>query len=401
VRSFLHALAACPVAAVFLVAAPLHAQQKCSALPGPQIVVQSGDTQEPMLKTLGQKLRNSTVRPLTILYNLNGTCTVTENMYAGMPLYANPNYIPSTAEMPAWDPTQPSPTCTLDDPSTGVPIDVGIAATFPTSCDLGSTPAGLGLIRGPIQAYAFIVPKASDQQAILAEEAYFVFGFGNVDMLTPWNNDQFMFIRPPTKSTVLTLAAAIGVPANQWNGQAINASDDLMTAVATSPNPEPTIGILGSEIYDANRSAITELAFRAYEQHHAYLPDSTTTSFDKRNLRDGHYTPWAPTVYITAVDNTNTPTNSDVAYLIDLVLGEATTDINGLDTVIYVGLTPDCAMGVTRSYEGGPLSIYSPTAPCDCYFEASVPNGSTHCMTCTDSATCGSGACRYGYCEPR
>jgi hypothetical protein len=377
-----------------------HAQVPCSELPGPQIVIQSGDTQEPLLKTLGQKLRNSTSRPLTILYNLNGTCTVTENMYAGLKLYAYPSYVPSAEEMPGWDPTQVTPTCTIDTQA-GVPIDLGIAATFPSSCDLGATPPGLGLTVGPIQAYAFITPKASNAVAIPAEEAYLVFGFGDADMLTPWNNEQFMFIRPPTKSTVLTLAAMIEVPAQLWKGQAINESDDVMTAVATSANPAATIGILGSEIYDANRPVITELAFRAYGQHHAYLPDSSTNSFDKRNLRDGHFAAWAPTVYITAVDASGQPTSSDAAYVIDLILGQSIpgSDIDGLGTIISVGLTPDCAMGVTRSEEGGPLSLYSPAAPCDCYFESKVPAGGTSCMACTESSTCGKGVCRYGYCE--
>jgi hypothetical protein len=383
-----------------MLAAPSVRAQQCSDLPGPQIVIQSGDTQEPLLKTLGQKLRNSTKRPLTILYNLNGTCTVTEDMYAGIKLQAYPSYIPSVAEMPGWDPTQPAPTCTIDTVN-GVSIDVGIAATFPESCGLGGPPSPLGFIRGPIQAYAFITPKASDALAIPAEEAYLVFGFGDTDMLSPWNNEQFMFIRPPSKSTVLTLAAAIQVPAEKWRGQAINASDDVMTAVASSSSPEATIGILGSEIYDANRSVITELAFRAFGQHHAYLPDSRSGSFDKKNLRDGHYMPWAPTVYIAAVDGTNRPTNPDVAYLVDLVLGNAIagSDVDGVGAVVSVGLTPDCAMEVTRSQEGGPLSLYSPAQPCGCFFEANVPGGSTSCTECSGSTTCGGGVCRFGYCE--
>jgi hypothetical protein len=153
------------------------AQVACNTLPSPQIVIQSGDTQEPLLKALGQKLRNSTMMPMTILYNLTGTCTITGNLIAGTKLTVNPNYIPSSTEMPSWDPTQPSPTCTIDTVA-GVPIDVGIAATFPESCNLGAFPAPLGEIRGPVQAYGFVVPKASDQQAIIAEEGYFVFGFG-------------------------------------------------------------------------------------------------------------------------------------------------------------------------------------------------------------------------------
>jgi hypothetical protein len=213
----------------------------------------------------------------------------------------------------------------------------------------------------------------------------------------------FMFIRPSTKSTILTMAAAVNVPAAKWKGQALDKSAMVLSSVATSTNAEATIGILGVEVYDANRSMITELAFQAYTQRHGYLPDSSASVFDKQNLRDGHYVPWAPTVYVTAVDSSGSPTNPNVKYLTDLVLGNPVTgtDVDGLGTVVAKGLTPDCAMQVTRSNEGGDLSLYTPAAPCTCYFDAKVPSGSTSCMQCTDSSTCGGGSCRHGYCEAR
>ena len=63
-----------------------------------------------------------------------------------------------------------------------------------------------------MQPYVFIVPEASTQHYITAEQAYFVFGFGNAGQAAPWTDENFMFIRTPTKSTLLTLAATIGVP---------------------------------------------------------------------------------------------------------------------------------------------------------------------------------------------
>jgi hypothetical protein len=211
----------------------------------------------------------------------------------------------------------------------------------------------------------------------------------------------FMFIRPPTKSTILTMAAAINVPAAKWKGVAENMTSQVITAVSTSATPEATIGILGIEDYDGNRSTLTSLAFQAYKQHHAYLPDSIAGSFDKKNLRDGHYFPWAPTVYVTAVNASNSPINAGVKYLTDLVLGNpiAGTDVDGLGTVISKSLVPDCAMKVNRTVEGGDFSLYTPAAACSCYFDSKVPNGSTSCTTCTDSSTCGGGTCVHGYCE--
>jgi len=56
---------------------------------------------------------------------------------------------------------------------------------------------------------------------------------------------------------------------------------------------------------------------------------------------------------------------------------------------------PDCAMGVNRSFEGGPLTLYRPTESCTCKYESLVDTSS--CATCTTSCT--TGVCRNGFCE--
>jgi hypothetical protein len=396
-------LAAATAAACTLLAGErVAAAGNCSALPNP-IVIESGDTQEPLLKTLGQKLRNSASAPMTVAYFLAGSCTLIDDMYNARKLTVNLSYIPSTAEDPTWTPAKPSPTCTMDVVG-GMPVDVAISATFVSSCTQAAPPSPLGLVQGPIQSYAFIVPKASTQQIITAEEAYFTFGFGATGQVNPWTDELYMFIRPATKSTILTIAAAIGVPAAKWKGQRKNASAEVLNNVALSTNPDKTIGIIGSEVYDANRGEVTELAYRAYGQKHGFLPDSSVASFDKKNLRDGHYTMWAPTVYITAVDGTNTPTGANAKTFIDLVLGNPTpsvTDVDGLAAVVSKGLVPDCAMKVKRASEGADLSLYSPAQPCGCFYEASVPQGTSACTKCTDTTPCGTGQCRHGYCEAK
>jgi len=401
-------------AAGMLVASEARAQNSpaCSSLPGTVVYLESGDTQENLLKVIGRQLRDSA--NITLAFALTGSCAITSDMYSHASLVggATLDYIPSTAENPTWDPTQPESNCIAD--MNGDPIDLGIAALFVESCGLGGPPAGsnLALVRGPEQAYAFIVPTASDQAAIWAEEAYCAFGFGNENLLMPWDQQSLMFIRPPSKSTLVAIADNIGVAPNRWHGVPENASTDVVSAVAFSPNPEPTIGILGAEVYDADRGmGIKTLAYRAYGQYHAYYPDSTSTSFDKKNVRDGHYTLWSPTEYITPVDATGTPVNPAVAYLEDLVLGvpnatspEGGAPIDGLADVVQVGLIPDCAMQVTRSGDGAPLSLYSPTEPCGCFFESKVPGAQgapTGCTTCTSDATCNGGKCRHGFCEDR
>ncbi len=262
------------------------------------------------------------------------------------------------------------------------------------------------------------MPTASSQTAIWAEEAYYAFGFGNANPLAPqynpWNNANFMFIRPSTKSTLVATAKNIDVPPNKWKGVSEAASTDVVNAVTHSSMPEPTIGILGAEVYDADRGmGIKTLAYQAFGQSGAFYPDSTSTSFDKQNIRDGHYTLWSPTVYITKVaDGGTVPVNPAVAYVTDLVLGnppasppDGGTPIDGLADVVKVGLIPECAMQVTRSTDGGDLSLFTPPASCDCYYLSKVPGATgtpAGCTGCAQAADCSDagGACNHGFCEP-
>lgn len=371
----------------------------CSTLPNP-VYIQNGDTQEPLLKALGQKLRNAQANPVTLIYKNAGSCTNIDAMYKGTKLTTNPSYIPSQTEDPTWDSTKPSPQCTIS--PNGQALDLAISALFVSSCDPSKPPANIGLFQGPVQPYLFVVPEASSQKAITAEEAYFTFGFGAAGNVEPWTDESLLFIRPTTKSTLLTMAASIGVPAAKWKGVSKDTSSAVVTSVATSPTPEKTLGILGAELYDAQRATLNVLAFQAYKQKHAYFPDSTATSFDKRNVRDGHYTIWSPTVYLAPVDGNGTIVNPRTRYVVDLVLSKTVSpapDFDPLATVIAKGLVPDCAMKVTRSFEAGDLSNYAPAEPCGCYYESKVGMASASCKACTMDNPCGAGTCRYGYCE--
>jgi hypothetical protein len=312
-------------------------------------------------------------------------------------------YVPSTVEDPAWTPALPALACNVD-PVAGVPIEVAIAATFVDSCNLGPPPAGIGLINGPIQAYLWAVPEDSPQEALTAEEGYFVFGWGAAGEVDPWADEMQMFIRTPTKSTLLTTMAALGVPVSKAKGIQYDKSSDVVNALLMTTTPDVAIGILGAEIYDKNRDTLEALAFRAFKQKYAYFPDSTRTATDKQNLRDGHYTVWSPTVYMTAVDGNGQPTNARADYLIDLVLGNPLSPVpvpafDSLETVIAQGIIPDCAMKVSREFEGGDLSLYDPPEPCHCYYESKVNALGPNCTECMNDNTCGGGKCRHGYCE--
>lgn len=388
----------------------------CSSLVSsstPTLWLQIGDTQEPLIKLLGRDLANSTTNKMTIVYITAGSCANVPAIYNGTPkLTGNMNYIP-----PGYDGTSTPPVCT-NDIAGGHVIDVANAALFTSTCGF-TKPNTVTEQQGPVQAYALVVPNGSSQTSITAEEAYFVFGFGNNDGFgastpnSPWNDETQMFIRTSTKSTLLTWIAMLSTKgdtsrtftAAKFKGVPLAQSAQVESGVQGASPAEKGIGLLGAEVFDANRSLVKELAFRWFGQKHAWLPDSNSASFDKRNLRDGHYAPWSPTYWLQVVDpNTNAPVNANADFLINMILGKQTLDTAvPLDEVIKVGLVPSCAMQVTRDFEAGPLKPFAPTPSCTCYYEAHVTNGSSSCATCsTANPTCpGAGVCRNNFCEAR
>jgi hypothetical protein len=349
-------------------------------------------------------------------------------------------YIPSTAENATWTPSMPEATCTTG-PATPTP-DLGIAALFPSSCASFTPPSGTTVTQfiGPTQAYTFIVPtnEFATQTSISAEEAYYAFGFGAQNPVTigagqtqEWNIPTQFYLRPATKSTLVSTAINIHLTATQMtdvladggtaDGRLLEASstDALNATIAASTNtPQQGIGILGDEVYDSARGmGVNVLAFQTFGQNHAYFPDSTQTAFDKQNIRDGHYTLWSPDVYL-APATSGVANNPTVQYLLDIILGNpgATTPDGGTpieDAIAItagVGLTPSCAMQVTRAADGADLTANPrfSTAPCTCKFLASIPGATSSslpasCTTCTTSADCtdagGVVGCFNGYCE--
>jgi hypothetical protein len=193
-------------------------------------------------------------------------------------------------------------------------------------------------------------------------------------------------------------------------GQQINLSPDVATKVATSTSPEQTIGILGSEILDSgnNRANLKALAFQAAGQANGFLPDATATAFDKRSVREGHYAAWAHVFYLTKVaaldGGAAQPVHAGAKLVIDILTNSTNDAIpSGLDPVTLVankGLVPLCAMTVTRSSEGGNLSLFAPPDPCGCYYESKVGTPPAACLACTAATPCAAGTtCRHGFCE--
>jgi hypothetical protein len=355
-------------------------------LPNPIYIIGSSAA-KPYMAALGQALAGTT----TIVYQAPGSCNGPDAIFNGTLMTGTASY---------WDSTGTLQTCNID-PVTGVTADVGTSDVFSTSCaGFGAPPAGVGDFFGPNQVMNFVVPSASSQTMISAQGAYFVYGFGMAGMVSPWNNDSFIFQRSSTSGTQSMIAAAIQVPSTKWKGAMNATSGAMLTSVTMSTNPGATIGILSSDVADVNRSTLKILAYQHFGQDCAWLPDSSSTAFDKKNVRDGHYPLWGPLHFFAKVGANNVPSNPKVATFLGYFSNpsSAPTGVNMVQVEIKAHTVPACAMSVARTTEVGPVTAATPT--CGCFFDFTA-TGSTTCTACTSDASCtgSSTHCRYGYCE--
>jgi ABC-type phosphate transport system substrate-binding protein len=312
-----------------------------------------------------------------------------------------------------WDATGTLVTCTLP---TGTKADFGVSDVFYPSCSSAATPlpAGFADTQGPIQPMVFVVPRTSMQKGLVAEEGYFVFGFGGATGKTvaPWTDMASLFIRDAGSGTQQMTARGVGLASGDLmkgtNAGANGAgSGGVVTALkganASTATAEKAIGILGADVYDGARADLKALFFQGFKQTHGYLPDSTATALDKRNVRDGKYVIWGPSHFFAAVGADSKPTNAKVKDLFDYITGtKALSAGDFLDYIITGKYIPNCAMKVKRTAELGAVSAYTPEpgAACGCYMEEKLAAGSSKCTKCSPDGACAAGKkCSHGYCE--
>jgi hypothetical protein len=385
---------ACLAASVLLVAAKEASAADCSTFTKPTYITGSSAA-KPFVAALGKALSGT----VTLVYKGQGSCNGPDAIINGTKMTGTASY---------WDAAGTETSCTLD--TAGQVADIGASDVFATSCDflgITSLPATVGDFFGPNQVMNFVVPTASSQKSISAEAAYLTFGLGAAGEAAPWTDEAFLFIRNQTSGTQQMLSRAIKVPANKWKGVDSGGSGAVLTKVTSSTSPEKTLGILASDVADANRDKMNILAFKAFGQTCGYLPDSTATSFDKANVRDGHYPVWGPLHFFAKIDATSKkPTLEEAKNFIGYFDGSVATPtgVNLMDLEITSHTIPQCAMHVKRSSELGALASFQPDVPCGCYFEKKATGTApTSCTTCTDDGGC-TGAlkhCRFGYCEAK
>jgi hypothetical protein len=346
---------------------------------------------QPLLRTLGTAW-SAAQAPATLIVQLVASCQAWSAFVGASLMTGTASY---------WDATGTQQSCTL--PVAGQSADVALSDDSIGSCPAlpATPPAGIGDFPGPIQAMGFVVPTTSMQLSISAQAAYFVFGFGASGQASPWTMTSAIFQTGSSSGPVVMVGAGIGVPPTKWQGTSVSSSAGLVMDVAGSSSPQNAIGVAPVALAQAAGYGVTLLPYQHTGQSCGWLPDSTSSALDKRNVRDGHYPLWGPLHAIAAVNGSGTPTDAAAAQLISVLQGTTappgTSDIVTLDARSDV--VPLCAMRVQRTTEMGPMSPYHPAQPCGCDFEA-MATGATSCTVCSNSTTCPSGsACSYGYCE--
>lgn len=350
-----------------------------------------GSAQKPLFAKVATALAKASP-PETFIYQAPGACFGVNAIISGTKLTGTASY---------WDASGTEQTCDL--PLVGQTADVGASGVFATECPgVDALPPDVGDFPGPIQPFTFIVAKASSETTISAAAGYFAYGFGVQGEASPWIDEANLIKRDANSAAAIIVALAIKVPVEKLKGVDAGSNNNTVTLISMSQKPQNTLGFVSGEVAEANAGKVNVLAFQAYDQSCGYWPSSSATSFDKVNVRDGHYALWAPSHFYAKVDGAGKPVNDGAkriaGYFSGSLAAPAGVDIPKIS--IQTGTIPDCAMQVKRSADMGPMSSYAPEAPCGCYFDA-VATGQSSCQACAADGECGAAApkCRYGYCE--
>jgi hypothetical protein len=371
----------------------------CELSDKPTVYVVGSSAAKPFLAALGRALRGNS-EPINVVYQSQGSCVGVDDVLNGKTIAGNATQ---------WDPSSPNVnnevTCRIAAPT--VP-DIAISDVFAQTCFSlpNGLPPSVGEFFGPVQTMTFVVPTASRERSISAEAAYVAYGFGADSNLEPWTNPAVLLRRNTGSGTQALVATALGMPPSALKGVDTGSSTAMITKVASSTSPLATLGILAdTDITETVSLSIRVLAYQHYGQTCGYLPDSSSGSKDKKNVRDGHYALWGPLHLLSPADpSTGFARNVSARRLISYISG-TTEPPAGLDLIqveAVNNLVPTCAMNVTRTREMGAYGVRPTTVvPCGCQFERTA-TGATSCQTCTTAADCPSKAptCSRGYCEP-
>jgi ABC-type phosphate transport system substrate-binding protein len=374
-------------------AGQVHADD-CSTLQNP-VYVAGSSAAKPFIARVAAELRQQS-SPITVVYQSKGSCDGV-NYFAT----ATPGTMTGVGVIFDNDAKDIAGGCTLTDNTVGI----GVSDVYAASCGVSSLPSDVKDFYGPIQAMTFVAPMASSQTVISAEAAYLVYGFGNDSEVSPWTDDTKIEQRSATSGTQQMISAFIKVPAAKFKGHANAGSGDLVTSLAasaTAGNADKALGILATDVADKQRSTLKVLGYQHYGQTCAYWPDSTTTSFDKANVRDGHYPIWGP-LHMLARTSGGEVADVNAKKVIDYLAGvETPTGFDLIQVEAKGGVVPECAMRVARNNDGAELMSFMPAKSCTCKFVKEATGAApADCKSCEKNEDCPSSApvCNYNFCE--
>ena len=363
----------------------------CSTLPSPVYVIGSSGLVG-LVAELGQLTADV---PITVVFasarSCDGAKAVIENETASELGVATASY---------WDDTGTAHNCQIDQASEYA--DIGLGQLFADAClSLPQGTPGVGDFLGPVTPVDIVVPTASTQTSISGEALYYTIGFGN-GAVAPWTDPNDVFFNPGS-GPQYDVSLAIGVPVSGWKGTSVSSAAENIAKVGTCPDPEKALGEIGANLVEAaaNTPTIKALAYQDFGESCGYYANATPTSFEKQNVRDGHYPLWGFSHMFTKVNPQNVPLNPNAATIVSYFTGnEPTPTGDFLKFVISDHLVPVCAMRVTRVSEMGRLSSFAPSSSCGCYFD-SLTTGSSKCQVCAANSDCPVTApfCNLGYCE--
>jgi hypothetical protein len=290
--------------------------------------------------------------------------------------------------------------CTLD--PEGKTVDIGVSNLYSTVCSPGYVAGGaVAGYLGPIVTFGFTVPAGSQQTTISVEAAHIIFGLGGINPsglnASPWLDPSYYSVRNSGAGSTALSAELIHVPRTAFWGVDRLSTDAIRDSLIASPSPEQSIGILSIDYADKNRGNLHVLYLQGEGQISGFLPDTSDISFNKANVRDGHYPLWGYVHFYTANIN-GAPPAAAGAFVIRFTVPKLDREL--VDAMITASLVPQCAMKVGRSTEMGPFIPNPYKYQCGCYFDFKIA-GRTTCTPCTSSNDCPANAqaCNYGFCE--
>jgi hypothetical protein len=359
----------------------------------------------PMLRAVQPLLSATTPRYRAIYQNATSCAGVISVFDSTKRLMMNPAPTATPNYAFYFDDSGQQMSCLLD--TSGNTIDIGVSNLFSTTCNTSTATYVAGTTvsdyTGPVVPFVLSVPAASTQVSISAEAAHVVFGLGGKNTIvglkdaTPWTDPTYYFIRNSGSGSTVLTSLMIDVPKTKFWGIDRLSTDNLRDSMLASTAAEQSIGILSIDYADKNRGNLRSLFLQSKGQTCGYLPDANKNSFNKMNVRDGHYPLWGYVHFFTPVGPGGVP--SDAAKAIVTKFSVARLDPDLIDNIIDASLIPQCAMKVTRTGEESDFALQQ-GLQCGCYFDYKT-TGKNDCTPCQSSSECPAShsACNYGFCE--